>query len=317
MKISIAMAVYNGEKYIFEQIESILEQSFDDFELVIQDDCSTDTTYDLLCKIAERDSRIKLFRNDKQLGVVKNFEKAIGRCKGEYIALSDQDDIWRADKLKIEIEKMRELERRYPDKAIMVHSDLEVIDENRKVISDSFMRQRGYRLDDKRNLPHILGPNGVMGNTIMMNRRAVESVTPFPADIAVHDYWIAVMTELFGIRGYIPEPLVKYRIHGYNSSNSIDRYGVRGMYGNIKSFFRGEVKLPYMNTGRERVLEAVLSSYDIEPTDRKYIEIFLDYLHMRKNRIEIFYKMVKSDMFRSGPIYRTALLPAILLYKKK
>lgn len=317
MKISIAMATYNGEQFIEEQIESILAQDFVDFELVVHDDCSTDSTCEIVRGVEKRDNRIKLLKNDRRIGVVKNFERAIKRCKGEYIALCDQDDIWKKNKLTVQLEKMHKLEREYPEKPVMIHSDLEMINDNEKPISDSYMKYRGYRLNSERNLPHILGPNGVMGNTVMMNRRVVDLVMPFPSDIAVHDYWIALMTELFGVRGYISEPLVKYRIHSSNSSNSSNRLGMKGLYSNIRSFLKGEIKLPYMDTGREKVLESILSNYYIESADRDYIEIFLDYLYMRKNRVEIFYKMVQNGMFRRGILYRGILLPAILLYRKK
>ena len=92
--ISIAMATYNGEKYLREQIDSILNQTIQDFELIVCDDCSTDTTWNILQDYQSQDRRIKCYRNEENLGFKKNFEKAIGLCTGEYIALSDQDDIW-------------------------------------------------------------------------------------------------------------------------------------------------------------------------------------------------------------------------------
>ena len=92
--ISIALASYNGSKYIREQLDSILEQTYQDFELIICDDCSTDNTWQILQEYAQKDSRIKVFENERNLGFKKNFEKAISLCNGKYIALSDQDDIW-------------------------------------------------------------------------------------------------------------------------------------------------------------------------------------------------------------------------------
>ena len=104
--ISIALASYNGENYIREQLDSILLQSISDFELIICDDCSTDNTYQILEEYKARDSRIHIYRNEQNLGFKKNFEKAISLCKGEYIALSDQDDIWLVDHLKILLDKI-------------------------------------------------------------------------------------------------------------------------------------------------------------------------------------------------------------------
>ena len=102
--ISIAMTTYNGEKYLREQLDSILNQTYKDFELIICDDCSTDSTVQIIKSYI--DPRIKLFINEKNLGFKKNFEKAIKLCTGEYIALSDQDDIWELDHLKILYDKI-------------------------------------------------------------------------------------------------------------------------------------------------------------------------------------------------------------------
>ena len=92
--ISIAMATYNGEKYLREQLDSILKQTYSDFELIICDDCSKDATWEILEKYAQNDQRIRIYKNKQNLGFKRNFEKAISLCKGKFIALSDQDDIW-------------------------------------------------------------------------------------------------------------------------------------------------------------------------------------------------------------------------------
>ncbi len=100
------MATYNGEKYVNEQIDSILSQTYQDFELIICDDCSKDRTREILQEYSQKDSRIKLLFNEKNLGFKKNFEKAISMCNGEYIAFCDQDDIWENYKLQFAIEKI-------------------------------------------------------------------------------------------------------------------------------------------------------------------------------------------------------------------
>ena len=91
--ISIAMATYNGELFIREQLDSILTQTLSDWELIVCDDGSTDNTLSILQEYANNDSRIKIYQNETNLGFKRNFEKAIGLCSGEYIALCDQDDI--------------------------------------------------------------------------------------------------------------------------------------------------------------------------------------------------------------------------------
>ena len=99
------MATYNGGKYLREQLDSILTQTITDWELVVCDDCSKDSTVEILTSYQEQDDRIKIFVNEKNLGFKKNFEKAIGLCSGDYIALADQDDIWHENHLLIIIDR--------------------------------------------------------------------------------------------------------------------------------------------------------------------------------------------------------------------
>ena len=94
MKIDILMATYNGEKYLREQIDSILNQTFKDFNLIICDDCSKDSTWQILEEYQKKDSRIKIIKNEKNLGYNKNFEKLLSFVKSDYFMLSDQDDFW-------------------------------------------------------------------------------------------------------------------------------------------------------------------------------------------------------------------------------
>ena len=99
--ISIAMCTYNGERFLNEQISSILEQTYRNFELVIVNDNSKDNSINIIKEYQSKDNRIKLFQNNKNIGFLKNFEKAISLCRGDFIALSDQDDVWKKNKLEI------------------------------------------------------------------------------------------------------------------------------------------------------------------------------------------------------------------------
>ena len=142
--VSIAMCTYNGEKYIEEQIESILNQSYKNLEIIICDDNSTDNTTKLIESYIKVDSRIKIFRNKQNLGFIKNFEKAISLCNGEYIALSDQDDIWKLNKIELYLKKIKD--------NILIYSDLDMIDENGNLIGKNFARGKDNLCKGKCNL---------------------------------------------------------------------------------------------------------------------------------------------------------------------
>lgn len=129
--ISIVMATYNGEKYLREQVDSILAQTYQNFELIVCDDCSTDSTVRILQENEKQDGRIKVFVNEKNLGFKKNFEKAISLCKGEYIALSDQDDIWLPEHLQVLIENIGDKD--------LIGADSLLVDENNNEMGMTFL----------------------------------------------------------------------------------------------------------------------------------------------------------------------------------
>ena len=136
--ISVALACYNGENFIYEQIQSIINQTITDLEIIICDDKSTDNTIDIIHNI--KDKRIKLYQNNIQLGVVKNFEKAISLCNGEYIALSDQDDVWVEKKLEKQLNQYIIEREKRPTGPLLLYHDLILVDKELEVLKDSFWK---------------------------------------------------------------------------------------------------------------------------------------------------------------------------------
>ena len=202
------MCTYNGEKFIEKQIESVLNQTYGDFKLYVFDDNSIDNTVNIIKSF--NDQRIEIYRNPQTLGIIKNFEQAISMCEGDYIALCDQDDIWETDKLETQIEYMRN------DKPFFVFSDLNVIDENDNLITQSYFQMKGY---DKFDFATIISRSGIMGNTLMFNRALKNKILPFFYKIPMYDYFIGVMGTIFGDYHIIKKPLVKYRFHKKNFGN--------------------------------------------------------------------------------------------------
>ena len=129
-KVDILLATYNGEKYIREQIDSILNQTYKEFRLLISDDGSTDGTRDILNEYKAKDDRIEIFMQEENLGVVKNFEFLLKKVEAKYYMFSDQDDIWKDEKIEKSLKKIEE-------GFDLVYSDLEVVDENLNVTYES------------------------------------------------------------------------------------------------------------------------------------------------------------------------------------
>lgn len=206
--ISVCMASYNGERYIEKQIETILMNLSEEDELVISDDGSTDKTRDIICKYQKQDSRIKLIDGPKD-GVIANFENAIETTKGEFIYLSDQDDIWECDK----VEKVQRCFENQ-DCMLVIH-DADIIDENENVTEASFFKKRGSK-------PGILNniiKNSYIGCCIAFRREILDMVLPIPRNIEMHDQWIGIIAEMKGKVFFLDDVLFHYRRHGLNVSS--------------------------------------------------------------------------------------------------
>jgi len=310
--LSIAMTTYNGEQFLQEQLDSIINQSFSDYELIICDDKSTDATISIIQAYQKKHSNISLYLNPIRLGSVKNFEKAITLCNSKYIALSDQDDIWEKDKLQVQIQAIKELELQDSTTPLMVHSDLQMIDEKNRVLQLSYFKYKNYKLKNTKDISHMLGPCGVMGNTILINQKLKEKILPFPENIIVHDYWIALVNETQGQRATINRPLVKYRIHSTNFSNSKTKVQ-NTPFTKIKQIVLKKCNLPYTNLKRELLLKEFLLKYQLLDSDKVIIEKFLDYLENReKNKIKKIINSIKYDYIKRSFIYRVQFTLLVL-----
>ncbi len=211
--ISIALCTYNGAKYLSEQLDSLLNQTYPNLELVIQDDCSTDTTWDILKQYEAHHPHIKLFRNNSNLGFQKNFESILGKCIGDWIAISDQDDIWLPEK----IETLYRLSKGN----ILVYHDSELVDENgtslNKNVSDKFNFISG------KNPNAFLFFNCVSGHSMMFSNKLINLIFPFPTN-GYYDHWIAFVGSHCGSIAFSERQLVKYRQH---QSNVTDMFGLK------------------------------------------------------------------------------------------
>ena len=172
--ISIIMAVYNGERYLSEQIDSILAQSHSEFSLHIRDDASSDNTWDILTKYEQRyPDKIKISRRDRDnnSGSAKhNFLGMMVNIKDDYIMLCDQDDVWLPDKIKKTFEKMKEMEGKYgTETPIMVHTDLQVVDQDLKILNPSYKQAMNSNFN-RTDFHQVLIQNILTGCTAMYNR---------------------------------------------------------------------------------------------------------------------------------------------------
>ena len=217
--ISVAMATYNGEEFIKEQIDSILKQLDVNDEIIISDDGSTDSTKKIISKY--NDNRIKIIEGP-QKGVKQNFANAIKHCKGKYIFLADQDDIWFDNKVEIVLKEFEK--NKY---GCIVH-DCVTFDSNTGIIAmDSFYK---FRNSKKGIFKNIL-KNSYIGCCMAFNNDLKRKILPIPNNIEMHDQWIGLIAEKYDKSCFINDKLLKYRRHNNNVSK-LHRHSIIKMINN-------------------------------------------------------------------------------------
>lgn len=199
------MATYNGGAFVKTQISSILEQLSPDDELIISDDGSTDDTIDNIYQC--KDERIKLYSNiSSRKGPVGNFENALRQAKGDFIFLSDQDDLWLPGRVKKHIELLQQY--------TLVISDAIVVDGHGNVIYESFFFQR----KSKKGLLKNIMRNSYIGCCMSFRKSLLDKALPFPSKIHMHDWWLGLVAETVGTVKFCDEKYLRYVRHESNAS---------------------------------------------------------------------------------------------------
>ncbi len=229
--VSVAMATYNGEKYIKEQLESIADDLRCGDEIVISDDCSSDATRSIIDEFAAKNSDIIVKRlNGPGKGVKKNFENAIKNCSNDYIFLSDQDDVWAADK----VEHVMHAFLKNENSGVVMHDCRVTAEDINKVIIPSFFNHKGVKTGFVRNWIK----NSYIGCCMAFKKELVPVILPIPDDIEMHDQWIGIISEIMGYDTILlNEPLLYYRRHGDNTSD-MKHYPLKKMITNRINLFK-------------------------------------------------------------------------------
>jgi len=286
--VSIAMCTYNGERFIGEQLDSILTQSHKNIELIITDDGSTDKTIEIIEKYQKADKRIKLYKNKKNLGFIKNFEKAISLTNGEYIALADQDDIWKKEKLETFLYEIKD--------NLLIYSDAELIDKNSKKLNKTLL-ENNHLITNNNNQAFIFC-NCVSGNTLMFPKKLKEYILPIPKGITFHDIWIAFIATTKGSITYTNTPMTYYRRYSeqithnkkMNYTSFFDKLEKKEkniIKQNDVAFIQNSVflQLPYLDEECKELL-TLLNNHS-SSFKSGYFDIKL-YLYLYRNRDKVF-----------------------------
>ena len=275
-KVDILLATYNGEKYLREQIDSILNQTHTEFRLLISDDGSTDGTREILKEYKEKDARIDVFFQENNLGVVKNFEFLLEKVEAKYYMFSDQDDIWKETKIEKSLNKIEE-------GFDLVYSDLEVVDENLNVTYSSYWKLKGIynKIKKYNNFESLYLNNFITGCTMISKKELINSFMPLPntSKFVLHDYWISLIISQNGKIAYIEEPLIKYRQHKNNKVGSKKKTDELKSIDEIRSLFI-QVKKEHFSVFIEN--ENKFKSEEIRKLNKKALEYY-EMLETKKN----------------------------------
>lgn len=276
--ISIAMTSYNGEKYIREQLDSILTQTYGNFELIICDDRSKDSTVEIIKDYCIKDSRIKLYVNEKNLGFKKNFEKAISLCKGEYIALSDQDDIWLPEHL----EKLLNLIQGH----LIACGNAELIDENNNSKGINLNETEGlHKFEDSDNLLYKLfcTRNPFQGASMLMHRSFFEKALPIPENIPFHDTWFAFCSCFSDRIRYTFDIITRYRQH----TTQVTQHNKRSTLTLIRTCISRIFERKKYETDRFDYINELKKRYSVTAGQEKIIQDCIFYFNMRARKLPL------------------------------
>lgn len=253
-KVEILLATYNGEKYLGSLLESVKNQTYTNWRLVIRDDDSTDATLQI---IQQYKAQIKLPNqvicvkdNKGNLGPIQNFAVLFHRSTASYVMFCDQDDVWKPEKIELSLNKLRSLESLYgKDTPILVHTDLTVVNEKLDQISPSFWQLQKLDPTIGSNLNKLLFHNVITGCTMLINRAAIKRSLPIPKQALMHDYWISLIVAKYGIIEYIPQSTIYYRQHKKNKigiKNINLKYAIKTIFSFFTKFRKFLIMFNYL-----------------------------------------------------------------------
>lgn len=304
MKVNILMSTYNGEQFLAEQIRSIQEQTYTDWQLLIRDDGSSDATPSIIAEYVAKDNRIHWINEDNQtnLGVIKSFHTLVNYELADVYFFSDQDDVWLPDKIE---QTLKEAQKYPADEPLMIYMDLKVVDQDLNVLSDSMIRSQSHHANTQ--LVQELTENTVTGGVAMINH-SLALLWQQTEDILMHDWYLALLATAFGRLVYIDKVGELYRQHGNNV------LGARTLSKRVKKWLRpGLLFELYWNLIKNSQKQAAfLLDMPLSPANRELIEAYVTMMdkgfHERK-------RVLKQYGFKKNKAFHTFVFTTFILTK--
>ncbi len=222
-EVDILLAAYNGEKFIAEQIDSLLSQTFQDFRILIRDDGSSDNTPEIIEAYARKfPDKIEVIHDEAVCrSPAKNFFQLLKHATADYVMFSDQDDVWLKYKIQITLDYMKDAERDNPGKPVLIFTGLQIVDAELK----SMGRLMSLDFPEVRySFRELLACNYAAGCTQMLNRRLYAMLGEYDESMGLHDSWVSLYAAGLGVIVRVPMALILYRQHSNNVVGGVRKY---------------------------------------------------------------------------------------------
>lgn len=294
--IDILLASYNGEKYIAEQIESILNQTYKDYRLLIRDDGSTDDTLRIIKEYCSKypDKIILVEDEIKCKSAVKNFFQLLQYAEADYVMFSDQDDYWLENKIEVCMNKMKEAEKiESAHKPILVYANYRVVGE--KLEDIGFNHKKSQVAAHHTELNRLLVQNYVTGCLVLANRALYKAMGEYDEAIPMHDGWAAICASAMGKIYHIDETVMLYRQHGDNCAGALE---VTNMKYRIQRFFDKKSKNAFTIYRNQAKVFLDRNRYILEEKTINCLEEFISISSEKKKIIRII-KLIKGKYLKS------------------
>ena len=300
MKINVLLSTYNGNGYLKQQLASLQNQTYKNFNIIARDDGSIDNSLGIL-----NSSNIEVIVSNKNLGSSNSFSALLEyslKSDSEYFMFCDQDDVWKEEKIEKTLIKMKELESKFGDIPLLVHTDLEVVDEDLRTIDKSFWHFE--QINPNMNaFNRLLMQNTITGCTLMINKKLAQLAMPIPSDAIMHDWWLGLVASKFGKIGFVDEPLIKYRQHGANSIGAKGFNYLTVLVKFYKIFYKNELYLKHLKINIEQA-KAFLEIYrdDLDESSVAMLEEFVaieSKSFWQKRKILLKHRLLKQGFIRN------------------
>ncbi|MBS7577872.1 MULTISPECIES: glycosyltransferase family 2 protein [unclassified Enterococcus] len=303
MKVNILLSTYNGERFLTQQIESILAQSFRDWRLLIRDDGSTDRTVEIIREFAELDSRILFINNENiiNLGVIQSFFVLTKFDQADYYFYCDQDDIWLPDKLTTILNAASEAQLHQP---AMYYTDLKVVDEQLQILSDSMIATQSHHANT--TLIEELAENSVTGCTSMINDELAQLWTN-TEQIIMHDWYLALLATAVGQLVYIDVPTILYRQHSENV------LGARTFKKRMSNWLNQPVNRYWKLIHQaQKQAEKIANENQVQMTSSQ-LEVLNCFVDIDQQSISERVRRISRYRYRKNRLFHTMILRALLI----